>query len=1139
MELHLAKDHGLPLLYQDTLVLVARTRAGYAHLCALATYAHRDGKAEAWVPLEAILERPVDDLVAIQPMRGLIRRGFVGDRQERELERRCGMLAEHFRGRFYFAVSRHLNPGEDVWIEPTLALARRLGRACLLSQDAFFHEPGQKDMSDLLHAIRTNRCLDQAVPHFFANGERSLPTLANLAQRFGELPVYEGALRASRELAESCSFDMSELRYQYPKEMIPEGMSAQGFLEHLAWQAARERFGSPLPGRITQTLSHELALIEQLGFADYFLTVWDIVRWARSQGILCQGRGSAANSAVCFVLGVTAVDPSMFDLLFERFVSVERGDPPDIDVDFEHERREEVIQYIYQRYGRPQAAMVANVISFRGRGALRAVGKALGVPDRLLGDVSQTLEARYFRSSSAEDVLQQVCLDRFGNALETPEALGGDWTAAESRFPDDARSVKPGSSAAPVTLRELTFSRPQPHASERQGLSVAAMPQPSTGGDRAFKSAFIRRQRRQRRFFRAREPVASPEPAPVAGNDTPPRAGPAAPALAESIAPEDGMWSTWAAMAQRLQGFPRHLGIHSGGFMLADEPLDRLVAQEPATMEGRSVVQWSKEDIEGLGFFKIDVLALGMLTAIRKCFGSLEQHYGVRLELATIPQEDAATYAMIQRADTVGTFQIESRAQMSMLPRLKPRTFYDLVIEVAIIRPGPIQGGMIHPYLRRRDGLEPVSFPDERLRPILARTLGIPIFQEQVMRIAMEVGGFSGGEANELRKHMGAFQLKGDINPWLARLAEGMRKNGISEDFVQSILSQMRGFADYGFPESHSVSFALIAYASSYLKCHYPAAFYASVLNSQPMGFYQPHVLVESARREGVSILPVCVQRSRWDTTLENVASPGKPPVFGMRLGLRFVGGLRRAAADGIERAREAAGGSFVDLPDFLRRVQLYRPDLTALAAARSFASFGLERKAAIWLAEAAPFCPFLEDVEEDLRWRPETRLESAEQDFMAFSTTLGPHPTRIIRDEHWCYALPLARLIPAKELKHAPPDRPVDVFGMVLVRQSPGSAKGMVFLTMEDDTGFINLVFTPPVYAKLYALVERQAFLCARGTLQRQGDTHSVLVQQLYEPQIKRADVIPMSLRSSESGVAEAPFTSEGRALFPARNYM
>ncbi|MGB5327952.1 MAG: error-prone DNA polymerase, partial [Gammaproteobacteria bacterium] len=509
---------------------------------------------------------------------------------------------------------------------------------------------------------------------------------------------------------------LDQLGYHYPGEMIPQGHDAQSYLQLLVLQATQEKFNHQPSGRILRQIEHELELIEKLNFADYFLTVWDIVSWARQQQILCQGRGSAANSSVCFVLGITSVNPDQFELLFERFVSMERGDPPDIDVDFEHERREEVIQYIYQRYGRDRAAMVANVVTFRGKGSLRAVGKALGVDDQLLQQMSKIASSRYFRGSGTENIVM---------------ALKNDYE-----------------------------------------------------------------------------------------NDNP---------RAQKIS-----WKLWLQLSGKLHGFPRHLGIHSGGFMLADKPLNCLLPQEPATMQGRSVIQWSKEDIEALGFFKIDILSLGMLSAMRKCFDYIEFYHGKHLSLDSIPDDDQATYQMIQKADTVGAFQIESRAQMSMLPRLKPACFYDLVIEVAIIRPGPIQGEVIHPYLARRDGLEPVTYPDERLRPILQRTLGIAIFQEQAMRIAIAVGNFTAGEANELRKKIGSWGIKDfnrDLNPLLIKLEQGMRDNDIKPEFAEQILGQMKGFAEYGFPESHAVSFSLIAYASCYLKCHFPAAFYISVLN--------------------------------------------------------------------------------------------------------------------------------------------------------------------------------------------------------------------------------------------------------------------------------------------------------------------
>lgn len=1046
MEVHLAPDHDLPVVYRDTVVLIALTREGYYNLCRIASYSHRGGKSGAYVPVEDLLTFPSTGLAAIQPMRGLIRRCAAVD--DTQLLTRWRVLSEHFSGRFYAVLSSHLNPGEDCWIQQTLDLARRTNAPCLLSQDVFFHEPKQKDMSDLLHSIRTNLNLDQAVPHMFANSERSLHNLAGIANRFAALPGFRQALINSQELAAQAVFSMDELRYHYPKEMIPEGFTAQSFLEHQVWDCAKKKYGDPLPGKISGTLARELELIEQLKFPDYFLTVWDIVRWARSKDILCQGRGSAANSAVCFVLGITAVDPSLFDLLFERFVSVERGDPPDIDVDFEHERREEVIHYIYERYGRDKAAMVANVITFRSRGALRAVGKALGVGEPFLGEVSKLLEARWFRKSGAENVLDHL----------------------------------------KVNITE--------HVDEVEKKNL--LPQFIHSADGSLK-----------------------------------------------ISADEIPWEIWGKMAERLKGFPRHLGIHSGGFMLADKPLDWLVAQEPATMEGRTVVQWSKEDIEGLGFFKIDILALGMLTAVRKCATEIKEKYGRDLTLGSIPHDDPATYAMIQRADTVGTFQIESRAQMSMLPRLRPRTFYDLVIEVAIIRPGPIQGGMIHPFLRRRDGIEAVTFPDERLRPILARTLGIPLFQEQVMRIAIAVGGFTGGEANELRKHMGAWSLKGDMGPWMVKLAAGMKKNGFKPEFIAGILGQMRGFADYGFPESHAVSFALIAYASSYLKCHYPAAFFMALLNSQPMGFYSPHALLQSAQRDGVKVLPICINRSNLDNTLENIAPADKPPIYGIRLGLRLVTSFSNKAAIEVERMRQEAGGSFASIDDFLKRARIYKNDLTALAAANVFEIFGLDRRAAIWLAEAAPFCPVLEDVEDDMDFGAETVMERIQQDFSATTTSLGPHPVAVIRKDHWCYDVPERRLVEAKNINSITAGRMIELFGMVLVRQAPPSAKGMVFFTLEDASGFMNLVFTPQMYDKFYKLIEGQAFLCVRGRVQRQHESHSIMVTQVYNPTLRRADVIPLSDRRGKQGEAKeakgalVDVAIVARELQGARNYM
>ena len=992
-EIHFEPDHDLPVLLQNTLVLVAQNHNGYTHLNRLLSYAHRDGKDYANIPFEYLLNSDVDGLFAIQPMRGGIR--------VRNTDDNCAALKQLFDGRYYLAISRHLHPAEDRWINPTLDQARRHGLECLLSQDIFFHKRQQKCVSDLLQAIRTNRVFDQCRNHFFPNAERCLHRADELQRLFEVIPGHERALGLAQALNRSCEFDLDQLGYHYPREMIPQGHDAQSYLQLLVLQATQEKFNHQPSDRILRQIEHELELIEKLNFADYFLTVWDIVSWARQQQILCQGRGSAANSSVCFVLGITSVNPDQFELLFERFVSMERGDPPDIDVDFEHERREEVIQYIYQRYGRDRAAMVANVITFRGKGSLRAVGKALGVDDQLLQQMSKIASSRYFRGSGTENIVM---------------ALKNDYE-----------------------------------------------------------------------------------------NDNP---------RAQKIS-----WKLWLQLSDKLHGFPRHLGIHSGGFMLADKPLNCLLPQEPATMQGRSVIQWSKEDIEALGFFKIDILSLGMLSALRKCFDYIELYYGKHLGLDSIPEDDQQTYQMIQKADTVGAFQIESRAQMSMLPRLKPACFYDLVIEVAIIRPGPIQGEVIHPYLARRDGLEPVTYPDERLRPILQRTLGIAIFQEQAMRIAIAVGNFTAGEANELRKKIGSWGIKDfnrDLNPLLIRLEQGMRDNGIKPEFAEQILGQMKGFAEYGFPESHAVSFSLIAYASCYLKCHFPAAFYISVLNSQPMGFYSPHALLQAAKREGIQLLPVSLNNSNWDHRLEK---SGPRQRYAIRLGFRLVNGLAESAVGKIIQQRSESGG-WHNFEQFTRECELARDEITALSAANVFSDFGDSRADALWKSEAAPYKPLLDSINDGIDWKSETKLESIQKDFRAFKTSLGKHPVEVIKGEQWPYAVALEKFTLSQRLNELPADIDIFAFGMVLVKQSPGSAKGMVFVTLEDEAGFINLAFTPQVYSRFYRQVDQQPFLAVVGRLQRVNESHSILVKRVFDVE---SGANLLSLRREDSpGTAE-----------------
>jgi len=973
-EIHLQRDHDLPVLLQDTLVLVAQNHPGYTNLNRLLSFAHRDGKDYANLPLETLLNSKVDGIIAIQPMRGTIRNN--------QGINRYAELKLLFEGRYYLAISRHLHPAEDRWIKTTLQIAASHGLEYLLSQDVFFHNRQQKCISDLLQAIRCNRVFDQCREHFFPNAERCLHRPDELRRLFSPIPGCKMALDLSRELDRSCQFNLDQLGYQYPKEMIPAEHDAQSYLRHLVAQGVSEKFGRQPSGKILQQLEHELIMIERLNFADYFLTVWDIVSWARKQEILCQGRGSAANSSVCFVLGITSVNPDQFELLFERFVSMERGDPPDIDVDFEHERREEVIQYIYRRYGRERAAMVANVVTFRGKGALRAVGKALGVDDGLLGQMSKIASSRYFRGTGTENVVM---------------ALKNDYEQQNPRC---------------------------------QKIS----------------------------------------------------------------------WQLWMQLSEKLHGFPRHLGIHSGGFMLSDKPLDCLLPQEPASMEGRSVIQWSKEDIEALGFFKIDVLSLGMLSAIRKCFDYVRYYYGQSLRLDSIPDDDAPTYAMIQKADTVGTFQIESRAQMSMLPRLKPACFYDLVIEVAIIRPGPIQGKVIHPFLARREGLEPVTYPDERLRPILERTLGIAIFQEQAMRIAIAVGNFGAGEANELRKKIGAWGIKDfnrDLNPLLLKLEQGMRANGVKPEFAEQILGQMKGFAEYGFPESHAVSFSLIAYASCYLKCHFPAAFFISVLNSQPMGFYSPHALLQAARREGIRLLPISLNHSNWDHLLEKTSGQAD---YAIRLGFRLVNGLAETSVQKIVTRRSQVG-DWQSFEQFTRDCELARDEITALAASDLFSAFGDCRSDALWQAEAAPYKPMLDTIDDNIDWKNEATLESIQKDFRAFKTSLKQHPAAVIRQEQWPYAVAVEKFILSRRLNELSADTDVFAFGMVLVKQSPGTARGMVFVTLEDEAGFINLAFTPQVYTRFYRQVDQQPFLCIVGKLQRVNESHSILVKRVFDP--------------------------------------
>jgi error-prone DNA polymerase len=800
------------------------------------------------------------------------------------------------------------------------------------------------------------------------NGERHLRPPGELARRYAGHPE---ALERARELAARCRFSLDELRYRFPAFPVPGGETPFSYLHDLVHRGARERY-RPVTARVAAQLAHELGMIERLGLAGYFLIVWEIVHFCREHGILCQGRGSAANSAVCYALGITAVDPVGMDLLFERFLSEERAETPDIDLDIAHQRREEVIQHVYARYGRDRVAMANEVITYHARSAVRDVGKAFGLS------------------------LAQV--DVAAKALD--------------RLISDGRVETP--------------------------------------------------------------------------------AGPTV--VLEGLDPEDRTTKMVLEIARAFDGFPRHLGIHSGGMVIAEGPIGEVVPTENATMEARSVVQWDKDDLGQLGIIKIDLLGLGMLTVLDDAIRLVDAHHGETIDLAHLPPDDPAVYAMISRADTIGVFQIESRAQMSFLPRHRPRTFYDLVIEVAIIRPGPIQGDMIHPYLRRRLGEEPVTYAHPLLEPVLRRTLGVPLFQEQGMKLAITAAGFSAGEADELRRAMGHKRSHERMAALRQRLIDGMEKHGIDRETGQRIYQQLSAFADYGFPESHAASFALLVYASAHIKRYFPAAFCAALLNAQPMGFYAPQTLVADARRHGVTVLPVCAQASDWGATL--VRHEGSPAV---RLGVSSVRGVGEAPREIFLAARRRA--PFRSVGDFARRSGLGRPALERLAAAGGFAAFGLSRREAMWQVAALPRGapgPLVAAAEGEAGGappplRPMTPREELHADFVGLGLSIDRHPAALVRR-----ALDARGVLTAASLARAPDRTRAAVGGMVITRQRPPTAKGMVFITLEDETGIANLVLTPPVYERLRPLARDEHLLVASGRVEREGLVVNLRVEEL-----------------------------------------
>jgi error-prone DNA polymerase len=870
---------------------------------------------------------------------------------------------ELFGDRGYLVGELTKGPDDDSRVDELLALARRCGLPLVAAGDVHYHARARLGLQDTLTAIRLRTTVAEAGEHLFPNAERYMKSPLEMSERFARA---RGAIARTLEIAERSTFSLDELRYEYPEELAPAGQTPLEYLTRLAWKGARKRYPGGVPDKVRSLVEHELQLIGELRYEAYFLTVFDLVRFARRRGILCQGRGSAANSAVCYCLGVTAVDPDRLDVLFERFVSRERNEAPDIDIDFEHERREEVLQYLYEKYGRERAGMTAEVITYRPRSAVRDVGKALGLSLDRVDALAKSLEGHHLSEHFAQ---------------------------------------------------------------------------------------------------RCRE----------AGVD-----------------PDSFLGQRLLGLVGELVGFPRHLGQHVGGMVMTEGPLCELVPIEIAAMEGRTVIEWDKDDLDELGILKVDCLALGMLSAIRKCFSLVEEHHGRKLSLATIPEGDQRVYRMIGRADTMGVFQIESRAQMSMLPRLRPKNFYDLVIEVAIVRPGPIQGNMVHPYLRRRLGQEQVEYPNDEIREVLKRTLGVPLFQEQAMRLAVVAAGFTPGEADQLRRAMGAWRRPGIIEQFHQKLLDGMQRKGLSLEFAENVFRQISGFGEYGFPESHAASFALLVYVSSWLKHYYPAAFCAALINSQPMGFYAPAQLVRNAREHGVEIRPVDVNASCWDCTLEHGA---------VRLGLRLIGGLSETAARAIEAARGA--WPFTGWDDFMRRTRLSRAVAARLAAADAFSSLELDRRSALWQALAEEKQPramplFGETPSDDEPLVPLPRLAGSEEvaaDYRTAGLSLRAHPMQFVREK-----LDAEGILPAARLATHPPNRQVRTAGVVLVRQRPSTAKGITFVTLEDETGVSNLIVRQDVWQKYYRVARTAAAMIAHGRLQRQGRVIHVLVTKLED---------------------------------------
>ncbi len=936
------------------LVVLACKLDGYGNLCEFITRLRRSsGKGTYRLRLEDLSATELADCVVVAcPTRGATPEQLVG------LAR---WLLTHFTGRCWLGVELLRQLDDEIWLHQLRQASELSAIPVVAVGDVHMHVRSRKALHDVMTATRIGRPLTACGRELQVNAERHLRTRLRLSQTFPD-----DLLGETLRVAERCRFSLDELKYQYPDEVVPSGETPTSHLRRITHEGAGRRWPQGIPAKVADQIEHELELIGELRYEHYFLTVYDIVAFARSRQILCQGRGSAANSVVCYCLGITEVDPARMSVLFERFISKERNEPPDIDVDFEHERREEVIQYLYDKYGRARAALTAVAITYRPKSAIRDVGKALGM------------------------------------APDTIDALARNHTWWDGPGVRTERIVELGLSLEDLAIQQLV------------------------------------------------------------------------------------------QLTRQLIGLPRHLSQHPGGFVLTKGPLSRMVPIENAAMPDRTVIQWDKDDIDALGLLKVDVLALGMLTALRKSLDFISRRKGHAFAMQDIPPQDRTTYDMICQADTVGVFQIESRAQMSMLPRLRPRCFYDLVIEVAIVRPGPIQGGMVHPYLNRRQGKEPVTYPSKALEEALGRTLGVPVFQEQVMQISILAAGFTPGEADGLRRAMAAWKRKGGLEKYYTRIVDGMTSRGYEKAFAEAIFEQIKGFSEYGFPESHAASFALLVYASCWIKRHHPAEFLAAMLNSQPLGFYSPSQLAQDAKRHGVEVRRVDVMHSDWDCTLEGLPHP--PAV---RLGLRQVVGLKEASARRIVQERGRA--PFNGAQDLARRAGLEQHEMTILAGADALMSLAGHRRQQVWEAAALRSMPLLlreAPVDEEPLELPEaSEGEEVVWDYAATGLTLRRHPLAILRPQ-----LAAQGWRTAAELHDLPSGRIAKACGIVTVRQQPETAKGVMFVSLEDETGAVQVIVWPKIKARLRAPLLRSQLMAVKGTWQREGDVRNLIAGHIED---------------------------------------